>query len=321
MRVALLYEHPTWSLELLARLADRSVEVTAIDIGNPAHQPLIANSYDLWVNRINIMPSAGRPATVAATAQHLLLSLEARGERVFNGWRTHAIGASKIAQYELFTGLGLHTPTTSALVAGDAGPAADRLGFPVLTKPNIGGSGSGIARFEDRQALQGALDNGRLDLGVDGTGVVQEVIASADGFVHRVEILAGQLFYGTRQAVQDGVYNYCAADGCGVPLGDQPDQPNQTDQSGAPSTGTVAPAIEVVDPSPEIVADVCAIVSAAGAEVAGVEYLIDRDSGRACFYDFNPYSNFIAGQNDRLGFDPTDRFIDAVLAAATARAD
>lgn len=303
MRVALLYEHPTWSLDLLSRMVERRIDVTPINIGDPSHQPLTVDSYDLWVNRINIMPSAGRSTSVAASARHLLLSLEARGEAVFNGWRSHSIGASKISQYELFKNLGHHTPATVAVADRDGlESAAQRLGFPVLAKPNIGGSGAGIVRFDDEEALRTSLATGPLDLGVDGTGVMQQIITSEDGLVHRVEILAGSVFYATRQVAQEGVYNYCAADGCGV---------------GSETTATrESHPIEVVEPSPEIADVVRSIVEAAGADVAGVEYLIDSANGLPCFYDFNPYSNFVVGQNDQLGFDPADRFIDAVLAAA-----
>lgn len=304
MRVALLYEHPTWSLELLSRLAERSVTVTAIDVGDPTHASLAAEPHDLWINRINIMPSEERLPSVSTAARGLLASLRDQNQTVVNGFDAHTIGLSKLAQYELIAGLGLPTPATVGIKATRPErtlEAAERLGYPVLTKPNVGGSGAGIARFNDAAELQTAVAAGAVDLGASGEGVVQQVIESADGFVHRVEMLHGQLFYATKQAVQTGVYNYCAADGCAVdPDSQQP--------------------IEVVEPDQEIVEQVAAIVAGSGADVAGVEYLIDRESGQPSFYDFNPYSNFIAGQNQRLGFDPIERFLDAVLSIETPTA-
>ena len=38
----------------------------------------------------------------------------------------------------------------------DALLAADEVGYPVVVKPNVGGSGAGIVRFDTPQALQAA---------------------------------------------------------------------------------------------------------------------------------------------------------------------
>ena len=45
-----------------------------------------------------------------------------------------------------------------------------------------------------------------------------------------------------------------------------------------------------------------AICRAAGADLGGVEYLLREESGSPCFYDFNPYSNFVSGGKEMFGF-------------------
>ncbi len=297
MRVALLYEHPTWSIQLVTRMRARGIDVTPIDVGAlSGSRAAMGGDFDVWANRVNTMPSAGRPPSIVASTTRLLLSLEARGERVFNGALTFALGGSKAAQAELFGHLGLHTPSTIAVQhADDLRAAADELGFPILSKPNIGGSGAGIARYDTSEEVDAGIESGQVDLGLDGTGVVQRVINSADGFVHRIEMLCGELFYASRQPIQEGVFNYCAADGCAVAGG--------------------ADSIEIVDPATDLVGHAAEIMRAASADVGSVEYLVDADGGRPCFYDFNPYSNFITGHGHQLGFDPIDRYIDAILAS------
>ena len=270
------------------------MEVVAVDvasalspIGGVDSQPAI----DRWINRVNAMPSAGRPTSVGATTGHLLLGLELRGERVINGHRTWSIGASKAAQLDLFEGAGLDVPPS--VVIGEpaqASVAASQVGYPVLVKPNVGGSGHGIVRFDQPSDLTEAVAAGSIDLGIDGTGVVQRAIESADGLIHRVEMLGPELFYATDQAARGDVFNYCAADGCAVE------------------------AIALVEPDPTIVADAAAVMAAAAADVGGVEYLIDAATGRPCYFDFNPYSNFVSGRDHDLGFDPIDRYLDHVLA-------
>jgi len=290
MRVALLFEHPTWSASLLERLQQRSIDVTPINVGDYAAQlPEIDTSFDRWINRINAMPSAGRPASVVAAAAHLLTALELSGQSVINGSMSHRIGGSKAAQSALFHRVGLPTPASIAIYQPrDAVAAAETLGFPVLTKPNVGGSGSGIMRHDSANELEHAMAAGLVDLGIDGTGLVQRVINSADGLIYRVEMLGSDLFYGTTQAAQADGFNYCAVDGVA------------TDQ------------VALFDPSRKIVAAVGAALSASDAQVGGAEYMIDATTGEACFYDFNPYSNFVTGLNQQLGFDPIDRYIDFV---------
>ncbi len=291
MRIALLHEHPQWSQRLIRRFRDDGIDTQPIDIAELSFDTAaLSPDYPLLVNRVNVMPSATRPAAVAFHTVHFLRWLELTGVRVVNGAQAHLSGASKAVQNGIFASLGLDFPAALAICrAQDAPAAAQRIGYPVIVKPNIGGSGTGIARFDDAEQLQREVDAGRLDLGVDGTGLVQAYIES-DGFIQRVELLGDELFYAIRQRLRSGEFNYCAADGC---------------HSGGN-------AIEPFAPQAAIVARAAAIVRAAGADLGGVEYFIDQRSGRPCFYDFNPYSNFVADGEALLGFSPEQRFVDFI---------
>jgi hypothetical protein len=295
--IGLLYEHPSWSAALIDRAVERGIDLRPFDVGDPAIDPLAATGIDVWVNRVNAMPSAGRPSTIVAATGHLLLALELRGATVINGSTTHRIGGSKMAQNTLFEQAGLNAPASIAIYRpGDAVAASRRLGFPVLTKPNVGGSGSGIARHDDLDGLQAAADTGAIDLGIDGTGLVQEVIESADGLIHRVEMLGDSLFYATQQVLQPDAFNYCAADGCAIEPGGS--------------------AIQLFDPPAEIVAGMQRVMTTAATHVGGAEYIVDVATGEPTFYDFNPYSNFVTGFDDQLGFNPIDRYLDFVVTLA-----
>ena len=298
MRFALLYEHPTWSNELIERARAAGLDITPIDVGNyPLSLPDLTDldtGFDVWVNRVNAMPSAGRPPSIVASAGHLLLALEVLGKRVVNGSTSHRIGASKMTQAALFSRLGLDTPAGIAVYSLEQiVEAASTLGFPVLTKPNVGGSGSGIVRHDTIADLDLALDRGLVDLGIDGTGLVQRVIESADGVVRRIEMLGSSFFYGTEQPLQVGAFNYCAADGCAV----------QAD----------AGSIRLFTPPDGLIARVAQLMTAARTDVGGVEYIVDATSGQPTFFDFNPYSNFVSGFDEKLGFNPIDRYLDFIL--------
>ena len=309
MKIGFLYEHPSWSKGLIDCFVQNGCEVVPINVAEAAFETnRSAFGFDLCVNRVNMMPSEGRSPAVAAHTLHLLNWLEATGVQVINGSRAHFVGASKTVQNGIFEKLGLDYPRSVAIYRpSDARDAAARIGFPVIVKPNIGGSGSGISRFVSPEELTAAVEGGTLELGIDGTGLVQENVQS-DGFVYRVEILGGHLFYGIRQKAVEGQFNYCAADGCSVSFSE--DEANGEFDFCALDG---ANQIEAHDVPAEILNNVLAICQEARADVGGVEYFIRRDTGTPCFYDFNPYSNFVADGESLFGFSPEQRFVEFVL--------
>ena len=319
MNIAFLYEHPSWSDSLIQTFRSNGIHLKPINMADlvfcPGDGP---PDFDFAINRVNIMPSAGRNPSVVFHTLHYLTWLETMGVEVINGSRAHFAGASKAIQNGLFSKLGLDSPRSVA-VCGEKEilNAADAIGFPLIIKPNIGGSGSGIARYDSREELADAVSAGTLDLGIDGTGLVQEYIRS-DGYVYRVEVLGNRLFYSIKQKIMENTFNYCAADGCSV------DRPLETDVSFnhcALKRGALnrEPAIQRFEPDGRIVSQVISIIRSAGADLGGVEYLVDINTGTPCFYDFNPYSNFVANGRELLGFSPEQRFFDFVTTACSRR--
>ena len=298
MRVALLFEHPEWTRELAAAMTGRGVEAETFDVGDLPFDPeRPPDDFHVWLNRINTMPSRSRTgARVVGDAVRLLRALEDRGDRIVNGLRSHRIGCSKIDQIRLMAELGLRHPRTRIVDRKhDLPAAAAEIGFPLLVKPNLGGSGRGIRALQSEEALTSAL--GDLDFGVDGRLLVQEVIESADGVVHRIETMGSRILYGTAQTIQRGTFNYCAADGCSV--------------------GDDGSSIRFEEPDRALAAQTLAFTHAANADMGSLEYLIDDKSGQACFFDFNPFSNFADGASGFIGSDPNELLIDLVIEAAT----
>ena len=102
-------------------------------------------------------------------------------------------------------------------------------------------------------------------------------------------------------------FNYCAADGCSID-GIHPDQEKEFGFCAA----IVASQVEVFDVSPEILQQVIKIVKSSDADVGGVEYFLSSKTGQPCFYDFNPYSNFVSHGETLLGFSPEQRYVDFI---------
>lgn len=306
MKIAFLYEHPSWSDALLEAFERNAIELTKIDVAELAFatEATTDAQYDLAINRVNIMPSENRKPEVVFQTLHYLGWLENNGVRVVNGARSHFIGASKAMQNGIFSSLGLHCPMAIAIYrAEDALAAAEKVGYPAIIKPNLGGSGAGVAKYDNAAELEAAIKIKSIDLGIDRTGIVQQYIES-DGFVYRVEILGDQLFYSIRQPIQAGSFNYCAADGCAADA-----EPVEKAEDFDFCVLTEESRIEVFQPEQAVIDNVVSIIKRSSADVGGVEFLIDQNTGQPCYYDFNPYSNFVSNGEALLGFSPEQTYI------------
>jgi hypothetical protein len=296
--VGVLYEHPEWFRPLFAELDRRGVPHEPIHAESLAFDPDARESpYSLVVNRMS--PSAWTRGHAAAIFHSLdyLAWLDAIGANVLNGYGAYRLELSKAAQCRLLASLGLRHPHTRVVNSQAAAlAAAADLRFPVLVKPNVGGSGAGIASFATIEELAAA----ELDSGLDGTLLVQEQLAAEGDAIVRVEILDGELLYAIRLLLAPGSFNLCPADYCELP----------GTADGVSGRGLP---IEGYEPPRAIVEDVKRIVAAAGIDVGGVEYLIDARDGEPYFYDVNTLSNFVANAPEVVGFDPFVRLVDLIV--------
>jgi len=189
--------------------------------------------------------------------------------------------------------------------SAQAPDASHGLRFPVIVKPNIGGSGAGVRRFDTPERLEDAARAGALDLGIDQTALVQEYIPADEQRIVRVEVLGGRYLYAIRIYTSGDSFNLCPADVC------------QT-VGGATLVRTACPVdapqnslrVEGYTPPAAIVDQVERIMRAAQIDVGGVEYLIDARDGRLSYYDINALSNFVADAPRVVGFDPFARLVD-----------
>jgi Carbamoyl-phosphate synthase L chain, ATP binding domain len=260
--------------------------------------------YSLLVNRMS--PSAGTRGHARALFQtlHYLRHLDRIGAPVLNGRAAYEVELSKATQASLSAELGLAYPRTRVVSsAGDAVRAAEELEFPVLVKPNIGGSGAGIRSFETIDELRSSADE--LELGLDGTALVQEQLPAEGDSVVRIEILGGEFLYAIRLRLLPGSFNLCPADYCELP-----GVADGVSGRGLP--------VERFDPPPDVVEDAKRLVAAAGMDLGGVEYLVDARNGTPTFYDVNALSNFVADATNVIGFDPFVNLVDLILERAGA---
>jgi len=290
--LAILFEHPAWFQPLFAALDRRGIAYQALrpeggfdpaDVHAPA--PLVFNRIAMSA----FLRDAEHPIF---WTQSLLSQWERAGARVLNGSAALAMDTSKARQLALIASLGLATPATRVVRrAADVAAAAEQIGYPLVVKANIGGSGAGIARFDSADELRAAVADGALPTSIDGVLLVQDYVPARGGTITRIETLDREYLYAIEVA-GGGAFDLCPADACQVP-------------GSAITMTAVEPAAPLRDAAERI-------ARAASLDVGGVEVMIDDRDGSPRFYDINALSNFVARPIDVLGWDPHERLVDRV---------
>jgi hypothetical protein len=305
--IAVYHEHPDWFKPLFAELDRRGLPYVRIDPRAHSFDPSASSrDYSLFINRMS--PSAYLRGGVQAIfyTLGLLAHLERIGVPIVNGLRAFTIETSKARQLALLESLGLPYPRARVINhASKAAAGAEGLRFPVVVKANVGGSGAGIVRFDRPEDLARAATEGRLNLGIDHTALVQEFVPARCGHITRIETLGGQYLYGIKLFTPGDTFNLCPADAC--QRSDGAELTRTACPANAPRTGFK---VEGYTPPRSVIDAVEAIVRVAGIDLGGVEYMIDDRDGRLVYYDINALSNFVADAQNVVGLDPFARLVD-----------
>ena len=311
--IAIYHEHPDWFKPLFAELDRRQIPYVRLDAAAHRYTPNeLAPPYALVVNRAS--PSAYLRAHAQSTfyTLHLLRHLERLRVPVVNGSAAYSLELSKANQLDLLHQLNLPFPVSRVINAPAlAVAAAADLRYPVLVKANVGGSGAGITKYDTERALADAVSRGEVDLGVDGTALVQEAAPLTNGFITRVETLGGRYLYAINVYPASGSFDLCPADACQTTNGVE--LVRGACAIDAPKSGL---RVEGTTPPAHIIEEVERIAQAAQIDVGGIEFLVDARDGRHYYYDINALSNFVADALNVVGFDPWVPFVDYLEARA-----
>jgi hypothetical protein len=310
--LAVYYEHPDWFRPLFAELDARGTPYVRVDAARHRFDPgAEAEPFALLFNRMSASAYLRGHGNAVFYTRQYLRHLERLGVRVVNGSRAFDYETSKALQLSLFAALGIEFPRTRVVNSlNEVREAARGLTFPLVVKPNIGGRGAWIVRFESADDLEYALQSGLVELGIDSTALVQEYVRAGGGHIVRVETLAGKFLYAMKVYTEGENFNLCPAEICDVE--------RASERAGVSAVGEVCLAdapkaglkVERYEPPAEIVEQVERIAEAASLDLGGVEYLIDERDGRPRFYDINALSNFVADAVRVVGFDPHARLVD-----------
>src|SRR5437764_12421989 len=270
--IAIYYEHPDWFRPRFAELDRRGVPYQRVDAAAHSYDPSESTSpYSLVFNRASPSAYLRGHGQVTFHTQSWLRHLERIGVPVVNGAACYAMETSKAFQLDILEELGLPYPRARVINNADlAGVAARGLRFPVIVTANIGGSGAGITRFDTPASLQEAAVTGRIDLGLDRVGLVQELAPLRDAHITRVEVLGGKFLYAINVYPADNSFNLCPADICQTTSGVELSR-----AACAVDAQKNGMRVEQANPPREIIRQVERIASRVELDVGGIEYLVD----------------------------------------------
>jgi hypothetical protein len=307
--LAVLYEHPEWQKPLFQTLERRGLRYVPVDLKQAVFSDADAPLAPLYFNQAS--PSAYVRGNTRAVPYALayMRALQIRGVRVLNGADAFSLELSKTAQAALLRELGVPAPrvwTFNDLAAIRA--RAHEISFPVLLKPEQGGSGARIVLVESLAHLEALLKQHPEHWLPDNLLLLQEYFPTdpAQGIV-RMEFLGGELLYAMR-VISHGRFNLCPAPVCNPEDG-------EAGVCEIPTGQSTAPPVEFYpyrDMPPQAVAWGKRIMAAGKLDVGGIEYLETQD-GRLMFYDINANSNLRPSIAHTFGFDPFERVVDFLL--------
>lgn len=301
--IGIFYEHHIWFKPLFEELQKRNIPFVRINAAQNQFNPHERDApYSLIVNRMSSSAYLRGNVQGIFYTSSFLNHIERLGVPVVNGTFAQEIETSKARQLGLIASLGLSFPKTRVINhISQLLSAAKSLRFPVIIKPNVGASGSGILKFESAQKLQRAIDLHQINLGVDHSTLVQEFIPPKGNNIVRVETLNGKFLYAIKIFPVGNNFNLCPAELRDI-------RNAQNDESGNFSSPRIR--VESFVPSREIIDDVQRIAKAAKLDAGGVEYLIHPETDQPYYYDINVLSNFVAHAEDVIGFNPYEAFVD-----------
>jgi glutathione synthase/RimK-type ligase-like ATP-grasp enzyme len=309
--MAIFYEHPEWFKPLFAKLEERSVPHEHVLAHKHHYEPDHREPpYSLVVNRVSPSSYLRGHASAIFYALQYLQHIEALGVPTVNGYKAHLLEVSKARQLGLLKRLGAPHPRSLVVNApGQIVSAASELEFPIIVKPNIGGSGALMQRFDAIDEVSEAVSAGVLDdvFVLDSTAIVQEFHPAVDDTITRVEALNGEILYAINIQNDPSLgFNLCPASL------EQRRQAAQDADGDACITQTRS--AEKANPPDDVLEATLAIFHEAKIDIGGLEYLVSQRDGLIYFYDINAVSNFVANAPDIVGFDPFDNFADYLQA-------
>lgn len=297
VKVHVLHENPDWYPPFAAAFDTEGVGHEEWLLGDGCLELDAPPPHGVFWSRMSASSHTRGHARAKDHTRAVLAWLEAAGRRVVNGRQVLELEMSKIAQLTALRAAGFDVPRTVAVVGrGPLLAAASALPVPFIAKPNQGGKGIGVRRFDSVGDFAEHLASPDYESPIDGITLLQEYVRPAEPFITRVEVVAGDFVYAIAADVAMGGFELCPADAC------------------LPGAGLFTLREGFDHP---IVGRYLAFARRHGVEIAGFEF-IETSDGRLVTYDVNTNTNYnpdVEAVAPRSGPRLIARFLGGLLAA------
>lgn len=299
--VYIMHESPAWYAPLDEALARRGVPHREILLDRAVLDLSAQPGLGIYFNRLSATAHTRGHKLAVEHCRAVLRWLELYGRRIVNGREALEIAMSKTALILALNASGIRTPkTVTAVGLEKVVSAARHVKGPFLIKPNRGGKGLGIVRFQTVSELAQFVSSGDIDDSADGVYVIQELINSPEPFITRAEFVGGAFMYALQSETGHG-FNLCPADNeCATPLLLPAGRPKFHIREGFEHS---------------ILEQYRRFLERHHIEVAAIEFIVDRD-GDAYTYDLNINTNYngeAEAAAGRSGMDTMAAFLGNVL--------
>lgn len=227
--------------------------------------------------------------------------LEAHGRVVINRSMVMNLEISKIAQYNALTQAGIKAPKTMAAFSKeDILKAANKLGFPLITKHNCGGRGSGVRKFTNLEMLKDYLYSEGYEEPIDGINLVQQFIESADKYITRLEFINKKFVYAIRINNEED-FNLCPADSCSI-------------EGSFCATSELENKFRIINNfNHSIIKHYEEFLRSHEIDIAGIEFIMDKN-GDLYTYDVNANTNYNSKAEKVAGLSAHNALAEFILA-------
>lgn len=279
--IVVLHENEEWLVPLREAFKQRGVEAKEWFL-NEGTVPFTETPADaVYYNRMSASSHTRGHRFAPELTKLVLTWLESQNRTVVNGSQVLALEICKLSQYAALQRAGLQVPRTHAVVGQHKiVEAADKFGqWPLILKPNRGGKGLGVQRFDSLQTLQAFVDSSDYEEPLDGTWLLQEYIQPKQPHITRAEFVGQRFVYAVQVNTEDG-FELCPADNCSIEDAFCP-----TDQTTEKFTVTRR------FNDHEIIRALENFLRSNDIDVAGIEF-IENEQGELFVYDVNTNTNY-----------------------------